>query len=102
VRIRLVLHEPGQPAVARTAILEDRRDVEKLLSLADFGSKPPCGCAHLERVVFETATGAVEAGICNHCFDVRADGRTACYAMSPGFYSAFQDLLARRGAPAAK
>ncbi len=63
-----------------------RSDVAFLVSLINLERKGPCACIHLDRIVFQTRQGEIEASVCNHCFDVENQG---LFKMPSRFYREF-------------
>ncbi len=66
-----------------------RGDVAFLVSLINLEPKKPCACGHLDRIVFHTRQGEIEASVGDHCFDVANQG---LFKMPSRFYREFCTL----------
>ena len=68
---------------------EDPREVSRVVSMVTSIPKEPCQCAHSYKIIFHRSSSDVVASICDHCFNLTADGETQHYEMPDDLYSYF-------------
>jgi len=97
--VRLIQGDLGSPK-AKTVVITDKANIEKLLGAIKLTKKEPCACDHINHAVFVKDKGQVTVSLCDHCFDV---GKNT-YVMSPAFYKLYMALVQEASAatPAGK
>lgn len=54
-------------------VITNPSQVKTIMATLKLRPKEPCACLHLREVILTVGGTQIEAGVCNHCFDLRGD-----------------------------
>lgn len=81
--------EYGRSHPVRVTV-KDPAVIQEFVSSLRFDKKTPCACDHMERIVFNTPSGGLDASICHHCMDILKGEDWLEYAMPEALYKLYR------------